>query len=82
MKTIVILGGYVYPVGSSIYHNPMSEASSFLSSIRPDNGGALFAALAIGLVSCESSVLAMITLKNRRKKDPLQYNVPPEHRRY
>jgi hypothetical protein len=82
VKTIVILGKYVYPAGSSIYHDPMFEASSFLFSIRPDNGGALFAALAIGLISCESSVLAMITLKNRRKKYHLQYNVPPEYRRY
>jgi hypothetical protein len=81
VKSIAILGGYIYPAGSDIRHDPTFEASSFMLSIVPNFGGAFVFALIIGTVSCGSSILVFAVLRNRVKRSKVEYQMPPEYRR-
>jgi len=81
VKSIAILGGYIYPAGSDICHDPTFEASSFMLSIVPNFGGAFVFALIIGTVACGSSILVFAVLRNRMKRSNVEYQMPPEYRR-
>ncbi|MDD1768040.1 MAG: hypothetical protein LUQ27_05700 [Methanomassiliicoccales archaeon] len=80
VRSVAILGGYIYPAGSDIYHDPTFEASTFMLSMAPDFGGLFAFAIVIGTTACGSSVLAFVLLRSRSKKGKIQYRIPPEYR--
>ena len=83
VKAIVILGGYIYPAGQNIYHDPMFQASSIMLSIDP-GFQPLVLLLVIGAVgACISSIGAVTILRRRTKRldERFAFQEPPPYRK-
>lgn len=78
---VFILGGYIYPVGQSVVHDP----SFFAQALQVDDNSlkALFVVLLIGIaVVCIATLAGLFMLRkaNRRGRDELRYRPPPGYR--
>ena len=81
---IVVIGGYIYPAGQDIYHDPTFEAGAFQMSIVGEINPAIVLLLLIGVgVVCGLAVVTMVAIRrrSRRNNDKYQYQVPPGYRR-
>jgi hypothetical protein len=84
VKGIAVIGGYIYPAGQDIVHDPTFEAGAFQLSIVGEINPAVVLLLLIGVcVVCGISLVTVVALRRRyrRKNDKYQYQVPPTYRR-
>ncbi|MDD1769811.1 MAG: hypothetical protein LUO79_01875 [Methanomassiliicoccales archaeon] len=82
VKAIIILGGYVYPMGTDVVHDPSFASDVFQLNIT-DGLQALVFVLAIGamvIVGCMIVALVVIRKHNRRGNDKFTYRQPPEYK--
>lgn len=84
VKGVAVIGGYIYPAGSDIYHDPTFAASTFMAPIIGDVNPAVVLLMVVGAVAvcgiCAVSLL-IIRQRGRRRSERFQYQVPPEYRR-
>ena len=81
MKLLVILGGYIYPMGSSVNHDPSVFAEAL--QISDDTLKTIFFVLIIGVVVvCLALLLALLLIRrvSRRDNEKFNYRSPPEYK--
>jgi hypothetical protein len=81
VKAIFVLGGYIYPAGVSIMHDPMLEVGGLQLDISPEVGNILIitiiGVLIIGAMVMTGAVLVRHKMKNRNDRSN---KVPPPYR--
>jgi len=83
VKAIAILGGYIYPAGENLYHDPMFEASSIMLHIGPDFQPLTMLIIVGAMFACVIPVGAVMVMRRRTKRvdERLAYHLPPEYRK-
>jgi hypothetical protein len=83
VRGIAVIGGYIYPAGSDIVHDPVFEASTFQISNIGDVNPFVVLLLLFGAVAVCITVVSVLVLRqrSRKKNDPYRYQVPPEYRK-
>jgi len=83
VKAIAILGGYIYPAGENIYHDPTFEASSLMLNIGFDFKPLIFLLVIGAVIACVVPVGAVLVLRRRTKRidQRFAYQMPPEYRK-
>lgn len=78
---VFIVGGYIYPVGQNVVHDP----SFFAQALQIDDNAVktLFAVIAIGImVVCFATLVGLLMIRkaNRKGKDKFEYRAPPQYK--
>jgi hypothetical protein len=84
VRGIAVIGGYIYPAGEDIYHDPTFEAGTFQLSIIGDIDPAVVFLLLFGVaVVCGLSLVTVLVLRDRsrRRNENHRYQVPPGFQR-
>ncbi len=84
VRGIAVIGGYIYPAGEDIVHDPTFEAGAFQLSIVGEINPVMVVLLLVGVgVVCGISLVTVVALRrrSRRKNDKYQYQVPPGYKR-
>jgi hypothetical protein len=83
VNAIAILGGYIYPAGENIYHDPTFEAGSLMLNIGMDFRPLVFLLVVGAAIACVVPIWAVLVLRRRSKRmdERFAYQVPPEYRR-
>jgi hypothetical protein len=83
VKAIAILGGYIYPAGENIYHDPVFEASSLMLNIGPDFQPLIILIVVGAVIACVLPVGTVMVLRRKTKRmdERFAYYQPPEYRR-
>jgi len=81
LKLLVILGGYIYPMGADVAHDP----SLFAEALQIEDGvlKTIFVFLIVGVVVvCASMLLALLLIRRASKKENEKFNYrsPPGYR--
>jgi hypothetical protein len=81
---IAVIGGYVYPAGSDIVHDPTFEAGAMQLALVSDISPGLIVLLFVSAaVICGMALVTFVAVRHRsrKKNDRYRYQVPPEYRR-
>jgi hypothetical protein len=84
VRGIAVIGGYIYPAGEDIVHDPTFEAGAFQLNIVGEINPVVVLLLLIAVVAvCGISMVTVVALRrrSREKNDKYQYQVPPGYRR-
>lgn len=81
LKLLVVLGGYIYPMGTDVVHDP----SFFGAAFQMDDIGlkVFMILLVVGAVvvgACMVIVLLLIRRSNKKGQQKFDYRTPPEYR--
>ncbi len=82
VKAIIVLAGYIYPMGTDVVHDPSFASDVFQLNIN-DGLQALILVLGIGaaiIVSLMIVTLVVIRRHNRRGNDKFDFRQPPEYK--
>jgi hypothetical protein len=82
VKLLVILGGYIYPMGTNIVHDPLFVGEALQLDFN-EGLRVLIVLIAIGVaVIVIAMVVALLLLRrhNRRGQEKFTYRAPPEYR--
>jgi hypothetical protein len=85
LKLLILLGGYIYPIGSDVIHDPSISAEAmqigddFLRTIL-NFIGTVVLAVVIGLSALMLVVVLLIRRSNRKKNEKFDYRTPPGYR--
>jgi len=80
VRSIVILGGYIYPVGESIMHDPTVAISGMEMDMVPSVPFVLAIIIAIAVAICLALVLVVAILLYSERKKRGRMQVPPPFR--
>jgi len=80
VKSLVLLGGYIYPVGESVVHDPALDISSVDVDMKPEAPilVAIIIAIAVAVLIGLVALAAIILFVERRNRGRMQ--VPPPYR--
>ena len=81
LKLLVMLGGYIYPMGMDVAHDPSVFAEAFQISDKALQ--TIVAFMIIGLVVvCSAMLLALMLIRrmNRKGKEKFNYRAPPGYK--
>ncbi|MFQ5838778.1 MAG: hypothetical protein ACE5HJ_08380 [Thermoplasmata archaeon] len=67
-RGVVLLGGYIYPAGSDIFHDPSYSVQAILVDIRPDFNSGAIVLLGMASVATLALVGAAIHMRRRSKR--------------
>lgn len=84
VRGIALVGGYIYPAGENIVHDPTFEAGTFQLSIVGDIDPAAVMLLMFGVAAvCGISLTTVLVLRSRARNRDERYShrLPPEYRR-
>jgi hypothetical protein len=83
VKAIAILGGYIYPAGENIYHDPTFEATSLMLDISMGFQPLIVLLIIGATIACVIPIGALMLMrrKTRRMDERFAYEVPPGYRR-
>ncbi len=77
-RGIVLVGGYIYPAGSDIFHDPSYSVQAILVDVRPEFSFAPFVFL--GMAAMATLVLAGVAVHLRRRSK--RRRMPPAYGRF
>jgi hypothetical protein len=81
LKLLVVLGGYIYPMGSDVMHDPSVFAEAL--QISDDTLRTVVLVLLVGVVVvCLGLLIALLLIRrlNKREHDKFNYRSPPGYR--
>jgi len=81
LKLLVVLGGYIYPMGTDVYHDPSFFGEAFQLDI--DGLKVLMVLLVVGVVVVGAGmvvILMIIRRMNKKGRQKFDYRTPPEYR--
>jgi hypothetical protein len=83
VKAIAILGGYIYPAGENIYHDPVFEANSIMLDFGPDFQPLIILLVMGSVIACVVPIGAVMVLRRKTKRmdQRFAFHLPPEYRR-
>ncbi|HTY47895.1 MAG TPA: hypothetical protein VMB46_09570 [Methanomassiliicoccales archaeon] len=82
VRALLILGGFIYPMGTNITHDPQFTGEAFQLNLN-EGLKALFFVLIVGVVfiaACMITALFLIRRQNRRTNEKFDYRPPPGFR--
>jgi len=77
----VVLGGYIYPMGTDVYHDPSFFGEAFQMDI--DGLKVLIILLVVGVAVVGAGmvvILMIIRHLNKKGRQKFDYRTPPEYR--
>ncbi|HUL38822.1 MAG TPA: hypothetical protein VLU38_00890, partial [Methanomassiliicoccales archaeon] len=81
LKLLVLLGGYIYPMGMDVVHDPSVFAEAF--QISDHELRTFVVVMLVGVVVvCLAMLLALLMIRrmNRKGRDKFEYRSPPAYR--
>ncbi len=82
VKGLVAVGGYIYPAGSNIMHDPTFASSTFLAQINGKEAGIILLLLMMGaVIACVSAVVVVSIFHRKSRRSEFRYDIPPQYRK-
>jgi hypothetical protein len=81
VKAMFVLGGFIYPAGQTIFHDPALEMGAIALEIDPELSGMIVLGLIGAIFVIGIVVVAVVVLRhNQKKKGNMRNQVPPPYR--
>jgi ABC-type Fe3+ transport system permease subunit len=80
VRSIVLLGGYIYPVGESVVHDPTVDFTAIAVDMDPSRPILVTVIIAIAAVVCLVLVALVVALLYVQRKKRRRMQVPPPYR--
>ncbi len=81
VKAMFVLGGFIYPAGQTIFHDPALEMGAIALDIDPEMGGMIVLGIIGAIFVIGIVVVAVVVLRhNQKKKGNMRNQVPPPYR--
>jgi hypothetical protein len=81
VKALFVLGGFIYPAGQTIFHDPALEMGAIALEIDPEMGGMIVLGIIGAIFVIGIVVVAVVVLRhNQKKKGNMRNQVPPPYR--